>query len=106
MKKGGIILYNDKFNDELPKYRKRKVKSTKKSDHKHIYSKEVLFKNDNYLSSRFYYGTLCEICGKVGQEKIFETERIDGRKTYRLLNQGEIIEKYKGLPIADRADYN
>lgn len=86
------------INDEIPKHRKqKKKKSPKKSDHKHIYKDEVLIKNSR---GRFYFAKRCIHCGKVGEEKYFETKKEKGRWVI-MLNQDEIKEKYKHLPIIE-----
>lgn len=88
--------------DETPKYRKKRKKNTpEKSDHKHDYLIEVLVEKEfKDRTKRYHYGRQCSICGKLGHEKIIETELEPcSNSLYRMLNQEEILEKYKGLKI-------
>lgn len=89
----------EEYFDEIPKYRKRKKKTVKKSDHKHKYDKEVLIETNNMLGKYYYWATICSICGKIGKAKYIETQNIKGEKTQRFLRQEEILKKYKNLPI-------
>lgn len=82
-----------KYYDEIPKHRRRKNKSAKKSDHKHIY-KDILAKHDG----RYVREERCEICGKTGLIRYFESERTESGN-YRVLTSEEILEKYKDLEM-------
>lgn len=96
--KGDFSIYN--YN-EIPKYRKkRKKKKNKRSSHKHVY-KDMLIKRKSRNGYWYNYGQVCEICGRIGEEKYFETEEI-GERVYRFLTQKEILEKYKDLPIFEK----
>lgn len=83
------------FEDETPKYRKKKLSSTsksfEKSKHKHEYIMCLLLEQ-----ARPYPASYCKICGKIGNVAFGSTERLeDGR--YRLLSDEEVFEKYKHL---------
>lgn len=83
---------------EVPKYKKKKESSTSKSmtksKHKHDYSKECLLIAD--ASNHPCYATYCNICGKIENVKLWETERTD-EGCFRTLSFGEVYEKYKDL---------
>lgn len=83
------------IENEIPKYRKKKLSSTSKSSikskHKHEYV-ECLLIHNNYP----HRGTYCKICGKIGDLHFFEAEkREDG--LYRQLDYDEVYEKYNNL---------
>lgn len=90
----------DKFNNEVAKYKKKKKKKkAEKSNHKHDYSKEILIQINTKYGLHYHYATMCIVCGKIGEEKYMETKKEEGSRYYRFLNQDEILEKYKDLPI-------
>ena len=82
--------------EDVPKYVKKKdssvSKSKEKSKHKHEYIDCLLIEDDGKPHKALY----CKICGKVGDIKLFESEKTD-HGTYRMLNKEEIFEKYKHL---------
>ena len=86
-----------KVENEIPKHRKKKGSSTSKSKekakHKHEYV-ECLLIDREY--NRPHRATYCRICGKIGDLKIFETEKTENG-TYRTLNDDVVFEKYKDL---------
>lgn len=85
-----------------PKHKKRKGKKTsRKSNHKHNY-KGVLIKSNTDFGPRFYYGEECNICGKINNERYFETEKDDKTGHYIALTQDEILEKYKHLKVVEK----
>ena len=87
-------------NDEIPKYKKKAIKTVKKSKHKHIY-KDCLIHDAN---SRMYHkSSYCSICGKIGDFGIIETEKVSGRLS-RVLSQDELLERYKDLEIKEVCD--
>lgn len=84
-----------KIADDIPKHIKKKNSSVSKSqvktNHKHQYE-DVLFVDKEYR--HLHKGTCCSICGKIGDLKIRDTEKLeDGR--YRALSCSEMEEKYK-----------
>lgn len=87
----------DYIKDEIPKHKKKVKKTVKKSKHKHIY-KDCLFFERN--SNEYKKGEYCEVCGKIGDFKLFEGVRINNRLS-RMLSQEEILEKYKDLEIKE-----
>lgn len=81
--------------NEVPLYRKKKESNTSKakvkSKHPHEYVDCLFVKGVNP-----HKGTYCQICGKIGDMKFFETEKTD-KGFYRQLNKDEVFEKYKDL---------
>lgn len=85
--------------DDIPKHIKKKDSSVSKSqvkaNHKHQYE-DVLFVDKEYR--HLHKGTCCSICGKVGDMKMHDTEKLeDGR--YRALSNSEMKEKYEGSSL-------
>lgn len=84
------------YDDEIPKYIKKKEssvsKSKVKSKHKHEYI-DCLFVKDN---GHPYKATYCKICGKIGERNFMEVERTEDGY-FRILDTDEVFEKYKGL---------
>lgn len=83
--------------DEIPKYRKKKLsksKSANKLDHKHQYEGCLLVDEEN----RPHKAEYCQICGKINNVKVFETERLDSGH-FRMLTDEEIFQKYKDLKL-------
>ena len=82
--------------DEIPKHRKKKQssssKSKSKSKHKHEYADCLLIDKEN----RPHKAEYCQICGKINNVKMFESERIDSGH-YRMLTDVETFQKYKNL---------
>lgn len=88
--------------DIPPKHRKRRGKrKTKKSNHKHEY-KGVLIKSDTQFGETYHYGEKCNVCGKINNEKFFETKRKEGSPFSIMLSQEEILDKYKDLKIVEK----
>ena len=85
------------FDNDIPKYIKKKQssvsKSKEKSNHKHIYKDCLIFKNDSNCPHKAKY---CEICGKISDLKFYEIERIENGM-FRVLDHDEVLEKYKDL---------
>lgn len=85
------------FDNEVPKHIKKKKlsvsKSKEKSKHRHEYMDCLLIENDD----KPHKATYCKICGKIGNIKFCETEKTDHR-TYRMLGEEEIFNKYKDIP--------
>ena len=86
----------DYRQDEVPKHIKKKKssvsKSKEKSKHRHEYIDCLLIENDR----KPHKATYCKICGKIGDMKFCETEKID-HGAYRVLNAREVFEKYKDI---------
>ena len=83
----------DNYNDEIPKYRKKKPSvsiSSKKSKHKHIYKDCLLIAENRPRKAKY-----CIVCGKIGNIEFFEAEKISGG--YRKLTDAEIYDKYKNI---------
>lgn len=84
------------YDNEVPKYIKKKKssvsKSKEKSKHKHEYI-DCLLVEDN---GEPHKATYCKICGKIGDVKFCETKKTD-HGTYQMLNAEEVFEKYKDL---------
>jgi len=81
--------------NEVPKHKKKARKSVKKSDHKHLYEACLVY--NETISS----GTRCKICGKIGDYKFFEFEKIENSSFRRLLPQDEVLKKYENLELYD-----
>lgn len=96
------FIDSDYYDKEIPKYRKkRKKKNVKKSDHKHQYI-DVLIRRKNKESFWYSHGKVCKVCGRIGEERYFETEEVEGKGYFRCLTQEELLEKYKDLPIFEK----
>ena len=83
----------DNYNDEIPKYRKKKSSvssASKKSKHKHIYKDCLLIMENGPHKAQY-----CTIWGKIGNIEFFETEKVNGG--YRMLTDTEIYNKYKDI---------
>lgn len=80
--------------NEIPKYRKKKIKSNKKASHKHEY-KECILKEKN--KDFYLLGNYCIICGKIGFTGYDSIKLEDGRS--RLMSTEELLEKYKEYEI-------
>lgn len=96
-------MYLDKFDDSIPRHKKKaSKKKVNKSDHKHIYDKEVLIKSNSAFDKHHYsHAKICSLCNKVGEEKFFISEKIEGSNYYRMLTANEVLEKYKNLEIIE-----
>lgn len=86
--------YNE---NEIPKYKKKKNKTVKKSSHKHEY-KECLV----YVDEVNGY-CLCEYCVKCNKVKevklVSEKDKELGEGHLRLMSNKDILKKYKNLPM-------
>lgn len=85
--------------DETGRYKKRTdsdaSKSKNKSKHKHQYADVLISVGP---SNPLYTGRICTACGKIKSYGL-ATDRIeiDGKICWRMLNNEETREKYKGL---------
>lgn len=86
--------YNE---NEIPKYKKKKNKTVKKSGHKHEY-KECLVYVDEV--NGYFLCEYCVKCNKVKGVKLVSTEDEElGNGHLRLMSNKEILKKYKDLPM-------
>ena len=83
------------FNDEIPKYKKKKNKTVKKSNHKHEYKQCLLYVDeiDDYVLADY-----CISCNKVGNIYVI-SEKIEGSNLERGLTKKEKLNKYKNLSV-------
>ena len=83
------------IDTDVPKYKKKKEssisKSRTKSKHKHQYKECLLIHQGSPHRAKY-----CMICGKIGNVKFQETEKLEAGY-YRALSDDEIYEKYKNL---------
>ena len=84
-------------SNEIPKYRKKSHKSSKKSDHKHEYQ-ECLLRTKCSLPKEYYYyhATYCVKCGKILNWSMFECKEKVGNCVVMMSNE-ELHQKYKHL---------
>lgn len=73
------------FNDEIPKYKKKKNKTVKKSNHKHEYKQCLLYVDEieDYVLADY-----CISCNKVGN--IYVTPK---------MTKQEMLKEYKNLTV-------
>ena len=73
------------FNDEIPKYKKKKNKTVKKSNHKHEYKQCLLYVDEieDYVLADY-----CISCNKVGN--IYVTPK---------MTKQEMFKEYKNLTV-------
>ena len=73
------------FNDEIPKYKKKKNKTVKKSNHKHEYKQCLLYVDEieDYVLADY-----CILCNKVGN--IYVTPK---------MTKQEMLKEYKKLTV-------
>ena len=83
------------FNNEIPKYKKKKNKTVKKSNHKHEYKQCLLYVDeiDDYVLADY-----CILCNKVGNIYVI-SEKIEGSNLERGLTKKEKLNKYKNLSV-------
>lgn len=84
------------MENEIPKHKKKKIKTVTKSNHKHVYEDCLVL--TTLLKTRHFYvkGQRCDVCGKIGELNFIETERTR-KHSGRMLSQEEVLEKYKHL---------
>ena len=86
--------YNE---NEIPKYKKKKNKTVKKSSHKHEYKECLVYVDE--INGYF----LCEYCIKCNKVKgvklITENDEELGEWYLRPMSNKEILKKYKNLPM-------
>ena len=86
--------YNE---NEIPKYKKKKNKTVKKSSHKHEYKECLVYINE---VNGYYLCEYCVKCNKVkGVKLVSEKDEKLGEGYSRLLSNKEMLKKYKNLPI-------
>ena len=83
------------YDDEIPKYKKKKNKTVKKSNHKHEYKQCLLYVDeiDDYVLADY-----CISCNKVGNIYVI-SEKIEGSNLERGLTKKEKLKKYKNLTV-------
>ena len=83
------------YDDEIPKYKKKKNKTVKKSNHKHEYKQCLLYVDeiDDYVLADY-----CISCNKVGNIYVI-SEKIEGSSFERGLTKKEKLNKYKNLTV-------
>ena len=83
------------YDDEIPKYKKKKNKTVKKSNHKHEYKQCLLYVDeiDDYVLADY-----CISCNKVGNIYVI-SEKIEGSNLERGLTKKEKLKKYKKLTV-------
>ena len=83
------------MTDEVPKYRKKKSRSSKassKSSHKHSYEDCLLIDAEEHPRKACY----CTICGKLTKVQFFTTRKTDAG-SYLVLEDAEVFAMYKKL---------
>jgi len=82
LRKDVSVMY---FDNEIPKYKKKKHKTVSKSNHKHIYKpcwiKTRIFDNETTLLS-----TYCIVCGKIKDTMFFLAKNNKIQRKYKLSN--------------------
>lgn len=95
--------------DDIPKHRKKSTKRPpKKSRHKHTYEECLLnveYEMDGASFGNVLMSEYCTICGKIGNKKMLETTKENSSGFRRLLNNDEILEKYKDLKVFEINDF-
>ena len=78
------------YDNEVPKYKKKKHKTIKKSKHKHKYEQCLLYVQnlDGYMLADY-----CVDCNKIYNKYVIY------ENTTKVLTKEEILEKYKHLSI-------
>ena len=95
---------------DIPKYRKKRPqvsKSSKRSNHKHLYEKTITMHLCKSGSTNFYWSTHCSICGRSGEFNIdnddFRKPEWKGRVRVWAQNMcislDEVIKRYPDIPI-------
>lgn len=86
--------YNE---NEIPKYRKKKNKTVKKSNHKHEYKECLVYVSD---INGYFLCKYCVECNKVGNITMI-TEKDEELDEWYLqpMSNKEILKKYKDLPM-------
>ena len=81
--------------NEIPKYKKKKKKQVKKSNHKHQYKQCLVY--DKKMNT-LYLGDYCIICDKINN---LVKPHILEQGWSRNLSKAEILLKYKYLEIKE-----
>ena len=95
---------------DIPKYRKKRPqvsKSTKRSDHKHLYEKTITMHSHRSGSNDYYWSTHCSICGRPGNFNIdnddFRLPEWKGKARIWAQNMcipfDEVVKRYPDIPI-------
>lgn len=86
--------YNE---NEIPKYKKKKNKTVKKSGHKHEYKECLVYVNEinGYCLCEY-----CVECNKVKEVKLISKKDEEKDEWHlKLMSNKEILKKYKNLPM-------
>lgn len=89
------------FEDEIPKYRKKRQKNkVKKVDHKHKYKKSLLHieKDDSYFLCRY-----CTICGRIND--YWSDNVLLDNGYFRIMTKEELLKKYRKYEIKTISNY-
>ena len=90
------------FEDEIPKYRKKRQKNkVKKVDHKHEYRNALLNieKDGSYHICKY-----CTICGRI-DTYWSDSVPLDGEYYARKMTKEELLKKYRKYEIKTIKDY-
>lgn len=82
---------NEELN-EIPKHKKKKYRTVKKSSHKHKYKECLIVDNDDMC----YLGSYCIHCKKIGEIKL---PSIKEGNYLKHMNKEELLKKYNYLEI-------
>ena len=86
--------YNE---NEIPKYKKKKNKTVKKSNHKHEYKECLVYVSD---INGYFLCKYCVECNKVGNVTIItEKDEELGEGHLQVMPNKKILKKYKDLPM-------
>lgn len=86
--------YNE---NEIPKYKKKKNKTVKKSGHKHEYKECLVYVSD---INGYFLCKYCVECNKVGNvTMITEKDEELGEWYLQPMSNKEILKEYKNLPM-------
>lgn len=91
------MYYQDK---EIPKHKKKAIKTIKKTNHKHDYKNCLLY---DCTSKQYMNGNYCTICNKIGSYNFFDTIPTSNGSS-RLLTQEELLIKYTNYEIKEVGD--
>ena len=83
------------FNDEIPKYKKKKNKTVKKSNHKHEYKQCLLYVDE---IEEWVLADYCIECKKRYNMDVI-SEKVEVSNFERGLTKQEKLKKYKNLTV-------
>lgn len=90
--------YENIFDKPSTGNKKKTKPRKKKADHKHDFQEVLLIMHHRnwYTGTSYMIGEQCSICGKTRIKSGFISEK-DENGRHRLLQDSEILEKYKDL---------